>query len=783
MRSTVLSSRASRLLLWLLIVIPAVLLCSARLQSPWLNTDLLAMLPDDPLPSSARSLARQQQQNFSERLIWLVPGADPSAAAEATHQLRQRLATHQLVRSIGPALNPEQLERRYRALRAYRFQLVTVSDRQALKYQPHTLIDNAHARLFGPLGVSGKQWQGDPLFLFERYLSALMPLSLDANNGILVLEDAGRYWGLSLVDLEHTGFSLSQQEPLLRMTRDLQRHWPESLVTGVPLFMAAGAEGAREEIGTVGMFSLAAVVVLFLSVFGGPRPMALAILSVGTGILCGLTATLLAFDQIQLLSLVFGASLIGVAADYSIHFFCHRLGKSDVDPWRLWRSMAGPLTLALISSVLGYLAMGLAAFPGLRQVALFSAAGLIGAWLTVMLVLPGLIGQAASTPRPRLLALAGAWRTRWPTWYRRHRKPATLLVVLLLASGLAHLTADDDMRHYQSPPPWLMSQSDRIQAMLPAGDSRYFVVHGADLEQWWQREQALAGRLRDISGKAGHLGGFRAISDLWQPPARQNATRKEIRHLYQSSDFEDFLTSLGLDQSAVAEQRRALDEAATAAIDLPAWLDVIDDPGLRDQWGGCNAEGCTSLIRLTDVKAPTELAALAAPDQGRFFVDRASAINTILTAMRHHLMLLLLGAYLISGLVLALSRGPVNSLRLLGVPALASLTALSVLGWIQGEYGLISILALFLLLGIGIDYAIFFIQPGPGPRKDAAALAILLAAATTALSFGLLSLSATRLVADFGLTMLIGCLVAALIAPLLAAGGTDDNPGGARHET
>ena len=87
------------------------------------------------------------------------------------------------------------------------------------------------------------------------------------------------------------------------------------------------------------------------------------------------------------------------------------------------------------------------------------------------------------------------------------------------------------------------------------------------------------------------------------------------------------------------------------------------------------------------------------------------------------------------------------------------------------------VLALYLLLGIGIDYAIFFSQPEK--RRDAAALAVLLSAATTSLSFGLLSLSATRLVADFGLTLLLGIGAAALIAPLLAAAPQPDTQPGA----
>ena len=336
------------------------------------------------------------------------------------------------------------------------------------------------------------------------------------------------------------------------------------------------------------------------------------------------------------------------------------------------------------------------------------------------------------------------------------------------------------MRHYQSPPAWLQAQGERIQALLPRGDSRYFIVHGETPAQWWQRERDLAGELDALISEHGALDSYRAISALWQPEGQQQALRQTLgERLYHHPRFADYLQQLGLGEAALARQQQALEDAAGNSLSLDGWLAAVNDDSLRGQWGGCDRNGCTSLVQLAGLQDRDTVAGLAAADRGRYFIDRAGAVSGMLATLREHLAWLLLGAYLLSGLVLALARGPARALRLLGVPALASVVALAALGWLQGGFGLITVLALYLLLGIGIDYAIFFSQPEK--RRDAAALAVLLSAATTSLSFGLLSLSATRLVADFGLTLLLGIGAAALIAPLLAAAPQPDTQPGARQ--
>lgn len=107
--------------------------------------------------------------------------------------------------------------------------------------------------------------------------------------------------------------------------------------------------------------------------------------------LFGAVACVALFGHMHVMTLVLGSSLIGVAVDYPLHY----LSKSwSLKPWHSWpalRLTLPGLTLSLITSAIGYLALAWTPFPALTQIAVFSAAGLLGAYLSAVCLLPALL--------------------------------------------------------------------------------------------------------------------------------------------------------------------------------------------------------------------------------------------------------------------------------------------------------------------------------------------------------------------------------------------------------
>lgn len=77
---------------------------------------------------------------------------------------------------------------------------------------------------------------------------------------------------------------------------------------------------------------------------------------------------------------------------------------------------------------------------------------------------------------------------------------------------------------------------------------------------------------------------------------------------------------------------------------------------------------------------------------------------------------------------------------------------------------LFSLLALVLVLGIGINYTLFFSNPRGTPITSL--LAVLLAMATTLLTLGMLVFSSTQAISSFGIVLCSGIFTAFLLSPL-----------------
>jgi len=105
------------------------------------------------------------------------------------------------------------------------------------------------------------------------------------------------------------------------------------------------------------------------------------------------------------------------------------------------------------------------------------------------------------------------------------------------------------------------------------------------------------------------------------------------------------------------------------------------------------------------------------------------------------------------------------------VPLLAAAGSLSCLGWLGQPLTLFGLFGLVLVTAIGVDYAILMRE-----RIGGAAVSLvgtLLAAVTTWLSFGLLALSSTPAVSNFGLAVGLGLVFAFALAPWAAEPDTE----------
>ena len=742
-------------------------------QSPRIDSDVLALLPQEAGDPTVADATRRIAENSSRDVVVMLGAEEADAALKARHAFEGALAQPAAQAMLAAERSPDDWFTQARdVLAPHRDRLLTPSQRETLaQTAPDALADSALAALYGPMGAPRlTDWRSDPLGLWPQWWQAQAAASGMALDGDGLLQAEDRHWAVLQFTLRTSAFRLDGERHLqdlldgataaaVAVAPDLR-----VLKAGVPLHAESAAVQANREVNTIGWGSLAAVLLLVWLAFRSLRPLLLVALSLLVGCAVALTVTVLVFGKVHLLTLIFGASLVGVAEDYGIHWFASRQGVASERRWSLLRHLLPGLWLALLTSALAYLALGLAPFPGLRQMALFSVVGLAAAFLTVIFLFPWLDGgQVRMTGFSRWL---GGTLARWPRLSSRRGGVALAVVMLVVAlPGWMRVQGNDDLRGLQSSPPALIAQQREVGRLLGMpSPAQFFLVQGRDAEQVLQREEQLVARLRQAEAK-GMVGGHRALSD-WLPSQRQQEQDAALT----SRVEREVLARL----STATDETLVRGEFASSSMGIEAFLASPASLPVRHLWLGQVGQGVASVVMVNDLSRTDALATFAAQAEGLDgvrWVDRTADISRLLTHYRHMMSWLLLAGVAVVFVVLAIRyRG--QAWRVITPTLLAGVLTVALLGWLGQPMQLFNVLALMLLLGMGIDYGIFLVEH----RGDASAwLAVCVGAASTWLSFGLLGLSATPALRAFGLTLLFGIGLVWLLSPLFRP-APDDSP-------
>ena len=749
--------------LWLVACIGAAawLIHEAPALGRRVDTDLFALLPRDARDPLAESAVGAMAAAGERQLIVLVGHADAARAAAAARVVAARLD--------GAPLHPSATEAAAGSFAGYyaphRGGLLAADDRARLGARDAAdfYARRALAAAFAPLAGGVLPWSEDPFQLYGDWLAAQGAATRVRPQGDqLAVEADGRSYILLPYELDGSAFARALQRDvttrLAAAVAAARAAEPDVEIrsAGIVLHAAAAAAAAEREMSLIGAGSTIGALLLVIAVFRGLRPAGLIVLSLATGTLLAAASSFALFPRVHVLTLVFGSSLVGVAVDYGLLALGASLGDDDAVAAR-YRRLLPAMLLALLTTLVGYLALAVTPFAGLVQMAVFSAAGICGAWLTVVLWFPWLAPRTiAESPASRRI---GAALAAWPRLGARGW-PVVAVVAVIAVAGLARLRADDDVRALVRPDPSLLRDQLAIGRVLDLpSPAQFFLVEGADAEATLAATERLVAVLDGFV--AGHrLTGTESVTRWVPSAARQDADRRLVR---------DALLPPGGALARVAAQtgldpvRAAAPWQAPQPVALDAWLaDPVSAP-FRYLWLGRVPDGGTATLVLLkglhDADTGRALAALAGP--GLRYVDKPAQISQLFYRQRE-----LLGVMLAAGYVLAAGllwlRYRAGSWRVLAPTAVASLLVLAVHGLVGLPVQLLTLVSLLLLLGMGVDYGIFLRER---PDDGRMFVAICLSAASTLLSFGLLAFSATPALRAFGIATLLGVVFVWLIAP------------------
>jgi len=753
-----------RLFLTLLVAVLALAGWQWRDGAP-LSANLMELVPGNTPDALELQAEQRMQEPLNREILVLVGHADRQQAVNVAEQLGARWQASGLFEKVQWNLQADLPALRAQLLRG-RLSMLAAKDREQLIDHPDAFIQQRVQALFDPFtGFSLVPSQDDWLGLTGRIQNS-QPQSgavqLDIGSGALIADADGKSWVLLRARTTGNAFDMKlplQVADLLQASRaQATEHGAQLLAASGLLYAASGQQQASREITWVGGGATLGILLLLLLAFRRWRVL-LAFVPVLVGMLFGAVACVALFGHMHVMTLVLGSSLIGVAVDYPLHY----LSKSwSLQPWRSWPALRLPLPglrLSLATSCIGYLALAWTPFPALTQIAVFSAAGLVGAYLSAVCLLPALLQGVDLRPAQWPLHIAERlWLMRSGLIKRVPSAVLLVWVLLFCAGGLWQLNSKNDLRQWIGAPPQLLQEAQtvaRITGFQPT--SQFFLVRADNQQQLLERQAALGQRLEQLVNMD-KLQGYLALNQLVNLPAEQQQLREALNAL--PAHWQPLL-DLGVPVGALQAEVAQLQALPTQDIDA-ALLGPLAEPW-RTLWLGPVDGGVAAMISLQGLSDPALLQVQAVDLPGVQLVDRLGELNRVFAATQISAAELKLMSCGLIVLLLIVPFGFGGALRIVALPLLAALCSLASLGWLGQPLTLFSLFGLLLVTAISVDYAILMREQIGGPAVSL--LGTLLAALTTWLSFGLLALSSTPAVSNFGLSVSLGLAFSFMLAP------------------
>ena len=763
MNSNISNSKAA--ISWLIIIICSVIVLLQ--QTLWqqklpIETNILALLPENEQDPFAQQAFQQVTDNLSNKVVFLIATSNKQQAFKATDYFTALLPNTELFASISSKVTEQEQQAWAHLYFPYRAQLLTEIQKQRLQNNPERQVNEVIQQVYNPFsGVTGRELENDPFLLFREYMvGRVQPANkISLQQGYLTAVDEHIFYVVVHAELADSPYNLNLQSKLSKLT-DLEklvetRFNVKLSHTGTLFYASYGTKSAKNEISTIGVGSLMGIMILLLLVYRSALPLFLALLSISCGLLLAFVVTIFIYKKVHLFSLVFGASLIGVSIDYAFHFLTERLlNKDNWNAQLALKHIFNAITLGLITSLIGYVALLVAPFPGLQQLSLFSVVGLIAAYLTVVCWYP-LLAKSASRSVPPNLMILKYWILLWEKPTARIMLPLLILGASLVA--FSQVKFDDDIRQLQTMPASLKNQEQLIKNVIGIGQDQKMLLVKAN------SEQLLLTRLKQVSEqleewkKQGLLTSYQSISQYLPSIEEQQSNYLLVNQLYQSQssllseklNFIDDLQRLSRFNPLTANEYLTSPAAKELSF---LWLAKIE---------GKNA----AIILINDLTQIQKLIDYSETATDLSYLNKVDEISAIFKQYRKYISYLLAIAYLMIS-VLVMWRYPFRQALLVLIPPfIAACAGLAITSVVGISISIFNLLALILVLGIGIDYTLFFAEQKQ-LKSENTLLAITLSAITTILSFGLLALSETQAIHGFGITVLSGMVVAWLLAPL-----------------
>lgn len=572
--------------------------------------------------------------------------------------------------------------------------------------------EEAYSRLYDPFGIMLLPLNEDPFLLFPDYVKSL------GNSNLDTIEYNDKYYKILQLGIkDEIALSPELANKQIKNLIDLQTKFTNNdtkvYLTGAPVHSYYASSRSIIEINVICVLSLLFIAGLCYFYFRNLKIILPIAVGLGLGIFAGYLTSAIIFPSIHVLTFVFSTTLIGICIDYSLHYFIEK------DLSKILKS----LTVSMLTTVSAF---GILLFSGielLKQISVFTMTGLFTVYLMVVLFYP-------------LLKIETENKTINFSFPEKLLKPYIVIIILISSVGLFLVKFDDDVRNMYVPSKKLAA-AEKLFSNVTGGDKKpvFAVVNGNNFQQILTKEEEIAKNLEPEN--------YQSISKFIPSINKQKENFRLRQNLY-TNKLKNFATFLTPKEQQKLLNKKGLEKFVQYE-DLPIFKEfLLDDK--------------TSIMVLYDVKDPQIITS-----KGANYVNVSQDVSEKIGHCRKSCLQMLAPVFALLLISLSFIYHPITTLKIITPSVIASIFAIGLVSLTGQHINLFHILAIFLIIGFGLDYSVFRAS-GIKSSSDA----VLLSCMTSIFSFILLAMTSFKLISSLGFILSAGLSVSYLTSLLFS---------------
>ena len=465
--------------------------------------------------------------------------------------------------------------------------------------------------------------------------------------------------------------------------------------------------------------------------------------------------TLLCLNELNILTILISTSLIGLMFDYVLHW----LSKNEGEAIRASsiKNMLKIFLLGLLITLSGYLAFTFSDLRLLKEVALFSAFALVGAFLASYFFMP-LVFEGVKFYRSKVFDtfltkfcdLSGAVARHLGV---KFLAISLILLAIFLGFDLKNLSKSENVKDYSNMPKSLLADSSYILSLT--GNNQNTMIVTRSRGDILADEKSLLDELK----KRNLIKDESSLSDMFLSKSEQAELKEVFKKALDDEQIYAIYEKFGFSKDEVrSEILKVLDEKELRVSEILALKSMKDfkkfmlDENASVAYASGFVKGAASDEVLERHNA--------------FSLNFASSLNESLTQAKELALKLKIAALVVAFLLLWFYFSALISVLVMGVIIFGVLLTLFIFAVFGINLSIFGVFGLILASAVGIDYMIFALNESLSEKERI--YGIFCAFITSFISFFTLSFSQTAALSVFGLSVSLCVLIYGLCASVLA---------------